>query len=731
MHALPAAFAVALTLLPSLAGATEGVLIVHSNQRITPAGVVIENTIRSAVPSALARPVEIFSEYLDTEWASTEALAGLQAEYVRQKYLARDIRVIVVSGPQALRFTARHRDAMLPGVPVVHVAVPKDELEGANYASDIVGRPLDIDPAPTLELARHVHPDATRLVVVLGAGERDRIWEERIRRATQRLAGLDVEYFKNLPTAEIVRRLGSLEKNTIVFTPGYFVDGAGVLRTPRQAVEVLASASAAPVYVPLDTFIGTGAVGGFVTPYEAQSREGADIVVKLLNGTLPSTIPAAPAVPTPMVDWRAVRRFGIDERRLPSDAVIRFREPTAWDKYGWEIAAGAAIVLLQAVLILALLMQRRSGRHMATELEASQARMTLAARAVRLSSWIWDVARDRIEVTQGAGRHGARAEDPPMTLPEVLAMAHPADRTRVARAVADAVDSNTELDIEYRIQRRSGEVRWLAVRGRTEKDAPQRMMGVTLDITERKSAELQAERDRAALTHMTRVSMMGQLSASIAHQLNQPLAAILGNAEAARKMLDHERLDLAELKDICDDIVTEDNRAAEVIRRLGALYKRGEMTFAPLDLNDLVRETLDLVRTELMTRHVVAVTELDDALPVVDGGRVQLQQVLLNLILNAADAMERTAPDERTVTIRTEVDGTRVQLCIVDRGTGIAPDAIKHVFDAFWSTKTGGMGIGLAICHSIITAHRGCLTVSNNPDGGATFCAGWPVRQAA
>src|SRR6478735_9689484 len=137
MHGLPAVIAATLLSLPAFAGATEGVLIVHSNQRITPAGVVIENTIRSAVPGALTRPVEIFSEYLDTEWASTDALAALQAEFVRQKYIARDIRVIVVSGPQALRFTARHRDAMLPGVPVVHVAVPKDELEGANYASDI------------------------------------------------------------------------------------------------------------------------------------------------------------------------------------------------------------------------------------------------------------------------------------------------------------------------------------------------------------------------------------------------------------------------------------------------------------------------------------------------------------------------------------------------------------------------------------------------------------------
>src|SRR6476659_4030107 len=133
MHALPAAFAVALTLLPSLAGATEGVLIVHSNQRITPAGVVIENTLRGVVAGGIKRPVEIFSEYLDTEWTTSEAFAVAQAEFLRQKYSVRDIRVIVASAPQALEFVAAYRDRMLPRVPVVHLAMPKDQLERAGY----------------------------------------------------------------------------------------------------------------------------------------------------------------------------------------------------------------------------------------------------------------------------------------------------------------------------------------------------------------------------------------------------------------------------------------------------------------------------------------------------------------------------------------------------------------------------------------------------------------------
>lgn len=136
-----------------------------------------------------------------------------------------------------------------------------------------------------------------------------------------------------------------------------------------------------------------------------------------------------------------------------------------------------------------------------------------------------------------------------------------------------------------------------------------------------------------------------------------------------------------------------------------------------------------LVGTELMIRHVIPVPDLAPSLPAIDGGRVQLQQVLLNLILNAADAMNGIDATERKLTIRTELDGANVRLCVVDQGTGIAPEDIESVFDAFWSTKAGGMGIGLAICQSIITAHRGSLTVANNPDGGATFCATWPVRQ--
>jgi C4-dicarboxylate-specific signal transduction histidine kinase len=223
--------------------------------------------------------------------------------------------------------------------------------------------------------------------------------------------------------------------------------------------------------------------------------------------------------------------------------------------------------------------------------------------------------------------------------------------------------------------------------------------------------------------------MVGQMSAAIAHQLNQPLAAILGNAETARKMLDHDRLDAAELRAICDDILSEDRRAADIIRRLSELYKRGDMQMGAVDVNELVGETLALLRSELVVRHVTSSVELEPDLPSVEGSRVQLQQVVLNLALNAAEALAAVTDRERVLTIRSESSGAQVLLHVIDNGPGISPDQLDRVFGPFWTTKDTGMGMGLAICQSIVTAHRGTITVASNDHGGAAFRVALPVRQ--
>jgi PAS domain S-box-containing protein len=252
---------------------------------------------------------------------------------------------------------------------------------------------------------------------------------------------------------------------------------------------------------------------------------------------------------------------------------------------------------------------------------------------------------------------------------------------------------------------------------------------IARDITDRKRAENEAQQQRQELAHLSRVTMLGELSGSMAHELNQPLMAILSNAQAAQRFMAHDNIDLDEVREILADIVEQDNRAGEVIRRLRLLLKKGEVQVQPLDVNDAVREVLKLIRGDLANQGVTAHTELGPELPRVKGDRVQLQQVLLNVLMNACDAMNENAPGDRQMVVRTELsDGADVRFSVSDRGAGVDPAKLEEVFDPFFSTKTHGLGLGLSVCRSIISAHGGKLWAVNNPEGGATFCFTLPVN---
>jgi hypothetical protein len=277
-------------------------------------------------------------------------------------------------------------------------------------------------------------------VVIRGASERDRLWDRRVRAAVEKLGkAVEIEYLAGLPTTDMLRRAAALPPGTIVFTPGYFVDGAGAVSTPRQSTERIAAVSVAPVYGTFDTLLGSGIVGGYMTPYADQAKEAGDIVVRLLGGTAPAQIVSSSVARVPMVDWRQVRRWGIDERRLPAETIVTFREPLVWDRYWREILAGVAILVLQAGLIAALLFERRRRRRTATALEESERRMSLAAHAASLTMWIWDATRDTIWSTTRGHRPADSPREPPLHFDQALESVHPADREggrprRAARA---------------------------------------------------------------------------------------------------------------------------------------------------------------------------------------------------------------------------------------------------------------------------------------------------------
>jgi PAS domain S-box-containing protein len=241
------------------------------------------------------------------------------------------------------------------------------------------------------------------------------------------------------------------------------------------------------------------------------------------------------------------------------------------------------------------------------------------------------------------------------------------------------------------------------------------------DVTARKRAEAEAQEQRLQLAHLSRVGLLGELSGSLAHELNQPLTAILANVRAAQRLLGAGPPDLLEVGSILEDIAHDDRRAGEVIQRLRTFLRKGDVQPRPLDLNEVVSEVLDLVHSDMIHRMVTVDAQLTPALPAVIADRVQMQQVLLNLILNACEAMSATRRDNRRLTIFTTACERGVKLSLADQGPGIPPDKLDRVFEPFLTTKEHGLGLGLSICRSIVTAHGGRLWADNNEMGGATF----------
>ena len=250
-----------------------------------------------------------------------------------------------------------------------------------------------------------------------------------------------------------------------------------------------------------------------------------------------------------------------------------------------------------------------------------------------------------------------------------------------------------------------------------------------IDITERRSVERAMARQRDDFAHLSRVAMLGELSGSLAHELNQPLTAILSNAQAAQRFLVQSPPRIDKLAEILADIVKSDHRAEAVIQRLRSMLRKEESQRHSLDLNEVVEESLRLIGSDLLNRQVVVSTDLDAALPVVSGDRNQLQQVLLDSVINGCDAMDGQEVDCRLlVRTRTTAHGG-VEVSVADRGTGIALADLERMFEPFMTTKSKGLGLGLAICRSIVEAHGGRLWATNNPDRGATLHCELPARR--
>ncbi|MBV8353341.1 MAG: response regulator [Verrucomicrobia bacterium] len=376
--------------------------------------------------------------------------------------------------------------------------------------------------------------------------------------------------------------------------------------------------------------------------------------------------------------------------------------------------------------------EERIGLSRAEEaLRRSEVYLAEAQKLSHTGSFGWDVSSGKIYWSQETFRIFGCEPPAEPSLELVLHRTHPQDRALVRRLIDRIVQNRKDFDFEHRLLMPDGSVKYLRVVGRPSKEGSGgfEFVGAVTDVTERKQAEEELRQKEVSLreaqtelAHVSRVTTLGELAASIAHELNQPLTGMVTNANAGLHWLAGDAPNLAEVREAIHRIIRDGNRAGEVISRVRALFKKARMAKERLDLNEAIEEVVILTQNEVQRKNVALRMELAADLPAVMGDRVQLQQVVMNLILNAVEAMDSVEDRDRELVVRTERgEGDEVRVTVRDSGVGFDPLNAERIFHAFHTTKPGGLGMGLAISRSIIEWHGGRLWAEPNDGPGATF----------
>jgi signal transduction histidine kinase len=498
----------------------------------------------------------------------------------------------------------------------------------------------------------------------------------------------------------------------------------------------LSNSLAALIVIPLIAALDSGVLARLRQMRIADSVETLVILLGLSAASLaafhqpqpPNQSPVLMYAPLPFLIWAAVRR-GTSFVALCTailalfaiEGVLNGRGPFTQprpERAALALQTSLVIASASLMLLAAALAELRHARRLAlSRLE----QLDLAHAAAKVGTWEWDFERDRISWTSVDAHGTAAIQSGSSSLRDFLKLVEPHDRSVVIRAFDKSRGGTCEA--EFRIRTSAGASLWIRSQGRTvhgTEDAPGRMIGVYGDITRRKSEEAQLAMQRDQVARLNRASLLGVLSGTLAHDLLQPLTAILSNAEAARVRLHQDAENLQEVDEALVDIISDNLRMIEVIRHVRALFERGEVTYSLLDVNGCVETALTLERSYLIAHGATVDVRLGQGLPPVLMNGVQLQQVLINLIVNACEAMDRNPEHERRIEVLTSTPNEGVvEIVIGDNGVGM--ESTEVIFEPFYTTKPHGIGLGLSICRTIITAYGGKLWAANKPTRGAAL----------
>jgi signal transduction histidine kinase len=545
-------------------------------------------------------PLDIQEHSLVTARDGGDNAEAKFVEYLGVLYAQRPPDLIVALGAPAARFVQQHRKDLYPTTPMLLAAIEVRRVDQSMLSEQDAVVGVRKNYVVLFENILRLLPETKAIAIIIGNSPNERFWAGEQQRILGPLLADRVEliFYNGRPFEAILKEVASLPPHSAIFYEQLAVDGAGAVYGDKEPLKRIYEVANAPIFSLDETYLNGEIVGGPMWSPTEGAGPTAAVAVRMLGGEKGSDIKVPPIeFSTPKYDWRQLQRWNISESRLPPGSEILFREPTAWQRYSWQIASIVAVILIQAGLISVLLREHRR----------------------------------------------------------------------------------------------------------------------------RQLAEVQARQRMAELAHVNRFSTAGELTASIAHEINQPLGSILTNAETANAILKSPTPDIAELKDIVNDILQDDRRASEVIRRMRSLLTKAPFELKRLDLNDVARETVEFLSTLAIARKVELTSFIaPNALPIL-GDRIQLQQVILNLVVNGIDAMKDTPGENRIISIRTSRVANSAELSVSDRGPGIPEDKLKEIFEPFFTSKAEGMGMGLSIAHTIIEAHHGLIWAKNRDHGGASF----------
>jgi PAS domain S-box-containing protein len=703
-------------------GEPRRVLLIHSFGREFQPFTTFSGDFCSGLARQSSPPVDFFDVALaGARFESQEE--GALVDYLGALFAGHRLDLVVPMGAPAVGFAQKYRARLFPDTPMLLACVEQRMVQSSMLTTNDAVIAVVHNPRLVVEAILRLLPETTNVVLVFGNSPLERFWADAFMRESQLPTnGVGCESFSRLSFEQMKQRAAELPRGSVILCGDVLVDADGIPLTGDEALLNLHTAANAPIFGIHDFQLGQGIVGGPLVPVHELARQSASAAACMLEGEGPARFRPPPiGAGTPTYDWRELRRWKIPASRLPPGSIVKFRVPTTWERHRFQIATGVSVLVVEAGMIVGLVLSLRRRRRAEGSLRESEERMKLAAEAAGLGFWEWDLATDKVWLDELARARIGANNDVESDYNDFMRTVHPEDREGLARVVSKAIGGDGHYEHLNRRVLSDGRVIWIAARGRVEFDAdhkPLKVRGVGMDITARKVAEEAAQRWQREMEHASRVSMLGMLAGSLAHELNQPLAAIVANAEAAQRFI--ERGNNEEVRETLEDIVEEGRRAGGIVAGMWGMLRKDLGEMDAQDLNLVVREVFEMVHSDLVAKRVTAVLRLDPVLPRVRGRGVQLQQVVMNMVINACDAMSEVPCDQRALTIESRrVTAREVEVSVQDSGPGFPEELLRNGFEPFRTTKSKGLGLGLAICRAIIVTHGGRLMAANNSSKGA------------